>query len=259
MNIGGWIGIQSPGSQSEAGYDDIETMTSSTCSGSDCCGEGMFCSYACPPGYQKSQWPSLQGATAQSVGGLYCSAGKLHLTNSALSSLLCIPGVSEVQVQVENQLDQGVAICRTDYPGTEAETVPLTVAAQSTEDVTCPNEESYYKWQGKLTSAQWYVNPAGVDASSACTWGDASSAIGNWAPLNLGTGYSDGVAYLSMFPNTPTNAAGVDLDYYVTITGDGLSSPCQYYKGQYTTNSGTSSTGCTVSPLHCYFQSPHPY
>ena len=75
-----------------------------------------MCSYACPAGYQKSQWPEAQGASAQSVGGLMCGTdGKLHLTNPGLSKKLCIEGTGLVNVQ--NNLNKNAAICRTDYPG----------------------------------------------------------------------------------------------------------------------------------------------
>lgn len=116
LGIGGWTGIQTPGS-SIGGYDDIMTVTSSTCAGGNCCTEGSFCSYACAPGYQKSQWPATQGKTGQSIGGLQCLNGKLHLTNPSLSQNLCIPGTQAVTVQVKNTLSQNVAVCRTDYPG----------------------------------------------------------------------------------------------------------------------------------------------
>lgn len=116
MGLGGWIGIQNPGSGS-GGFSNIETVEASQCSGSNCCAEGSYCSYACPPGYQKSQWPSTQGSTGQSVGGLLCQNGVLHLTNSDLSSNLCIPGTDAVTVLVQNEMSDNVAVCRTDYPG----------------------------------------------------------------------------------------------------------------------------------------------
>lgn len=80
------------------------------------CSPGAMCSYACPPGYQKSQWPSTQGAKGESVGGIECkSDGKLYLTNPGLSKTLCMKGTGAVNVQ--NKLSSNVAICRTDYPG----------------------------------------------------------------------------------------------------------------------------------------------
>ena len=110
-NLGGWSGIQ---------YVTIEgdTVTEIVTGvpGGDGCKPGAMCSYACPPGYQKSQWPSAQGSTGQSVGGLSCNSnGKLTLTNPGLSKTLCIPGTGAVIVQ--NKLSSNAAICRTDYPG----------------------------------------------------------------------------------------------------------------------------------------------
>ena len=110
-NLGGWSGIQ---------YVTIEgdTVTEIVTGvpGGDGCKPGAMCSYACPPGYQKSQWPSTQGSTGQSVGGLSCNSnGKLTLTNPDLSKTLCIQGTGAVIVQ--NKLSNNAAICRTDYPG----------------------------------------------------------------------------------------------------------------------------------------------
>jgi hypothetical protein len=112
LGLGGWTGLQScPGYSS--GASSISNIITGV-SGSSC-KEGDFCSYACPPGYQKSQWPSAQGSTGQSIGGIYCSGGKLHLTNPSLSKKLCIPGAGNVNIQ--NNLGKNVAVCRTDYPG----------------------------------------------------------------------------------------------------------------------------------------------
>lgn len=240
MGLGGWIGIQKPGSSS-GGYGDIETITSSQCDGSSglCCTEGSFCSYACPAGYQKSQWPSTQGSSGQSVGGLICTNGKLHLTQPSISQL-CTSGASEVDISIVNNLGASVAVCRTDYPGTEAETVPLGLAAGSSSPLTCPNSENYYTWKGGQTSAQYYVNPSGSEPSTACQWGDAGTNIGNYAPLNLGVGYSGGKAWLAIFQNAPTTNA--KLDFKVSIVGD-ISGECVYENGLY--NGGSS--GCTVS------------
>ncbi|KAK5170411.1 Beta-glucosidase (SUN) [Saxophila tyrrhenica] len=242
MNLGGWIGIQTPGSSS-GGYGDIHTATDGGCN------EGSFCSYACPPGYQKSQWPETQGSTGQSIGGLQCKGGKLQLTNSKLSNTLCMKGASQVDIQVKNTLGEQVAVCRTDYPGTEAETVPLDAQPGSTSPLTCPDADSYYMWQGSHTSAQYYVNPAGVSVENGCQWGSAGNPWGNYAPLNLGVGYSNGAAWLSIFQNSPTT--DVKLDFSVEIIGDGVSGTCKYHNGQYCGGANyddcSSDTGCTVS------------
>lgn len=109
LNLNGWTGIQ------HVTVSGGQVTKMSTGVSGDSCTEGSMCSYACPPGYQKSQWPSTQGSTGQSVGGLSCSGGKLHLTNSALSNNLCIRGTGNVQVK--NTMSEQVAVCRTDYPG----------------------------------------------------------------------------------------------------------------------------------------------
>lgn len=106
----GWTGIQYPQSLLSAGFSDINTITSGGCA------DGYYCSYACPAGYQKAQWPSTQGATGQSVGGLLCKDGYLYKTNSDFDTL-CITGTTEVTILVENNMDELASICRTDYPG----------------------------------------------------------------------------------------------------------------------------------------------
>lgn len=78
------------------------------------CTEGALCSYACPAGFSKSQWPSDQPSDGQSRGGLLCKGGKLHLTRPSYTQL-CQAGAGGVTVV--NKLSQSVSICRTDYPG----------------------------------------------------------------------------------------------------------------------------------------------
>ena len=117
QGIGGWSGIQYV-TITGPSITHIDTAVASQ--GGDYCaarnGQPAMCSYACPAGYQKSQWPATQGANSESIGGLMCGTdGKLHLTNAALSKKLCIPGVGNVNVK--NTLSQNAAICRTDYPG----------------------------------------------------------------------------------------------------------------------------------------------
>lgn len=111
MKIGGWSGIQYPTFEGDSVSDIVTAVP-----GMQNCTIGAFCSYACPPGYQKTQWPSTQGKTKQSVGGLLCNNhGKLELTNPSLSRKLCIKGTGATEV--ENNLTKGACICRTDYPG----------------------------------------------------------------------------------------------------------------------------------------------
>ena len=105
LELDGWTGVQFVSSSGDLIRNAVKKET---------CTDGTMCSYACPAGYQKSQWPATQGSTGQSIGGLSCSGGKLYLTNPAFKTL-CIKGTGKVTV--ENKLGSNVAICRTDYPG----------------------------------------------------------------------------------------------------------------------------------------------
>ncbi|CAI7646856.1 unnamed protein product [Penicillium glandicola] len=238
LGLGGYSGIQYVTILDDLVSDIVTAVTG------DECHAGAMCSYACPPGYQKSQWPTTQGSTGQSVGGLHCKIdGKLYLTNSNYNQL-CIAGVGGVHVK--NELSSQVAVCRTDYPGTESETVPLQASAGGTHDLTCPDGDDYYQWEGKVTSAQYYVNPKGVSTEDGCQWGDGTEAIGNWAPINLGVGYTSSGKFLSIFPNTPTTTE--TLDFNIKLVGDDLSDECYYEDGTFYDSNGAISgnSGCTV-------------
>ena len=178
LGMHGWIGLQ----HITVANDFVQDIVTGIRGGS--CVDGTMCSYACPPGYLKAQWPHIQGATGQSVGGLECSGGKLKLTNSALSKSLCIKGTGGVQAT--NKASGVVSICRTDYPGTESETIPIVIESGETEELACPDSDTYYKWKGMATSAQYYLNPIGEGPESACQWGQAGKPTGNWAPINFG-------------------------------------------------------------------------
>jgi hypothetical protein len=241
LGLGGWTGVQET-----PDYTLLDTVISEivTAISGESCTENSFCSYACPAGYQKSQWPSAQGSTGQSIGGLYCNSdGYLELSNSNHTTL-CIEGTGGVYVQ--NKLDLDVAVCRTDYPGLESETVPLNATSQSTNPLTCPDGATYFYWEGSATSAQYYVNPAGATVEEACQWGESGTDMGNWAPVNLGVGRDVlGVTYISLIPNSPTNPDGT-LDFKIAIEGD-TSGTCYYENGKYYDDSGENSDGCTVS------------
>jgi SUN family beta-glucosidase len=235
LGLGGWSGLQAV---TIAGGFVNHIVTGIA---GESCTEGMMCSYACPPGWQKSQWPSTQGATGQSVGGLSCSGGKLHLTNPGLSSSLCIAGVGNVQAT--NNANGVVSICRTDYPGTESETIPVELQSGETEQLTVPDAAQYYTWQGQSTSAQYYLNPIGTPASQGCQWGSPGGNIGNYAPINFGVGAKGGITWLSIFQNAPTTNA----QYQGTVELKGnLSGSCKYQNGQYCGATGCNSQGCTV-------------
>lgn len=232
----GWTGIQNLNS---AG-DDIDSDGTS-------CSDNSLCSYSCAPGWQKLQWPSTQPSNGASMGGLKCSGGKLYKTSS--SDQLC--GQGNGLVYVENKSGSAVSVCRTDYPGNEAENVPLDIATGTTEPLTCPIEEDYYKHEGSDTSAQYYINPLGVAADPGCSWdGDGNGDSGNSAPIVLGVGELDGTTWLSIQQNSPTYMGA--FSGTVEITGDGLSATCKYSNGEYCGANGCTShtvdgAGCTVA------------
>jgi SUN family beta-glucosidase len=253
LNLGGYTGLQTVNSDFTLGVSAAISSISTGVSG-DTCSSGTFCSYACPPGYQKSQWPAAQGSTGQSVGGLWCgSDGYLYLSREAYPQL-CTAGVGNVFVK--NTLSSNVPICRTDYPGTEGETVATNVLPGTTDSLTCPDASTYYVWENSYTSAQYYVNPAGTSVGDACVWGEAGSNVGNWAPVNIGVGKAiTGETFVSMFPNAPTNTYG-KLNFNIEIDG-GVSGKCTYEDGVFYSNGAESSTGCTVSATLSYLACPN--
>ncbi|OBT60037.1 hypothetical protein VE03_10569, partial [Pseudogymnoascus sp. 23342-1-I1] len=142
LSLGGWIGLQMTPNYKPG--DSAISFISTGIMG-DICAANTFCSYACPAGYQKSQWPTAQGDIGQSIGGLYCNRdGKLELSNPELSKKLCITGTGEVKVK--NTTGKNIPICRTDYPGTESETVPLD---------TQPNQEYESSKDGLINTAAY--------------------------------------------------------------------------------------------------------
>lgn len=236
FGLGGWIGIQKL-TMSGNSVSRIDTGIKG-----DKCGSGpnQVCSYACPPGYGKCQWPEYQGANGESVGGLACKNGKLYKTNSACDTL-CVKGIRALTVK--NTLSEVVSVCQTDYPGTESENVPNELAPGDVKELFNPDAATYYKWKGSDTSAQFYINPPGYDAETACQWGDSSHDYGNWAPMNLGLGYKNGATWASIFPNKPTTDK--KLSFNVKFTGS-ISQECKYENGKYYSDSGVSEDGCTV-------------
>ncbi|KAL8994263.1 MAG: hypothetical protein Q9169_005716 [Polycauliona sp. 2 TL-2023] len=245
MQLGGWSGIQYP-TIKDGRVVDIETGIA----GGKNCSSGALCSYACPPGYQKSQWPSTQGIVGQSVGGLRCNSGsKLELTNPELSKTLCMKGTGATKVQ--NRLQTNAAICRTDYPGTEDETVPLDTQPGSLNPLTCPSANEYFKHDGDPTSAQYYVNNRGVPIHEACSWNTDGSGKGNWAPTYFGVGQDPyGKTWLSIGSTKQNNPISYSpLDYDAEIVGDDLSGSCKLKSGQYCSGDkyeDCNDSGCTV-------------
>lgn len=220
------------------GWTTIMALNGDT---SSTCQEGFYCSYACQAGMSKTQWPSAQPANGMSVGGLQCKNGKLYRSNPD-AEYLCQWG--KQTASFKSNIGKDVAICRTDYPGSENMNIPTLLEAGSTAPVSVVDSDSYFTWRGGKTSTQYYVNNAGVSVEDGCLWGDSSSGVGNWAPVVLGAGSTNGKTYLSLIPN-PNNKT--PPNYNVKIVGTSGSSvvgSCSYENGQYT---GSGSDGCTVT------------
>jgi len=238
LGTGGWTGVQKCPSYNKGNLISyIETAVSG-----NGCAKKAFCSYACPVGYEKTQWPSDQGATGQSIGGLYCNDNGMLELSRPEKKKLCQPGAGGVTIQ--NDLPVQVSSCRTDYPGTESMVIPCVAqGGQSGVPLALPYSPDYYQWQGKSTTAQWYINKKGLGPEKACVWNsdEDHDGRGNWAPVNIGVGKNqDGLTFISIFPNKPTSNA--DLDYNIEIIGD-VNSECKLENGAYTGGGN----GCTVS------------
>jgi hypothetical protein len=255
--LGGWSGIQDPGYAGTDGYNDIKTVPSGSCNDGSCCTPGSFCSYGCPNPYLKLSFPKKQGVTGQSVGGLFCNEkGKLEMADGSIGKTMCGPGAKEMAVKVVNRLSKSVSICRTDYPGTESMTFPLTVGPGETGYLANPDQSKYYFWGGAATSAHYYVNNQGISEAEACTWAKPGDARGNWAPTIFGTSFDDRAShkgYSSLKQNELNR--GTKLDYSISFEGDGVDCKCSYKKStdQYCEGSDCWSVkddpnrGCTVS------------
>ena len=109
FGLGGWTGIQ----QTTITNGNVGPVLN-VLSGSTCSPPNDYCSYACPQGYLKTQWP-VQTSGGATVGGLLCDqTGKLRITNPNFTTL-CTSGAGSILVQ--NALGSQVCFCGTDYPG----------------------------------------------------------------------------------------------------------------------------------------------
>lgn len=229
LGFGGWSGIY---------HTDTSTGGS--------CDEGAYCSYACQSGMSKTQWPSAQPSSGVSIGGLICKNGLLYRTNTD-TDYLCEWGVDKAIVTSE--LSEDVAICRTDYPGTENMVIPTVASAGGSTVITVVDSDTYYKtYSGAITSAQYYVNNAGVSWEDGCIWSTSGTTVGNWAPLNFGAGYTDGLAYISLIAN-PNNYDAANFNVKIEADDDStINGSCIYEDGVYMDADGnTNSDGCTVT------------
>ncbi|KAI1083221.1 SUN-domain-containing protein [Whalleya microplaca] len=235
LGFGGWSGLQFTPSF-HFGIDISISNIVTGIKGNSEWNPGFY-SYACPEGYVKSQWPSAQGSTLQSIGGLYCNSnGYLELTRTT-SNKLCEKGVGGVTIK--NKMSENGALCRTDYPGTEAMVIPVDTQPGKEYDLANILQDGYYHWDNKMTTLQYYVNQRGISHQDACVWDCATrhDECGDKAPTILGVGKApDGITYISLFRNSPAN-----LDYNIDITGD-VNSECYVHGGEYPDGG----TGCTT-------------
>ncbi|RFU72619.1 cell wall, partial [Trichoderma arundinaceum] len=238
LGTDGWSGIQFvPGyTPAAASISDIITGISG-----QSCGKFAMCSYSCPPGYMKTQWPSAQGATLQSIGGLFCNAdGFLELTRPEYPKL-CQAGAGGVTIK--NDLDDSVCTCQTDYPGIESMVIPSCTDPGQSLPICNPSATDSYVWNGKTTTAQYYINKKGYSVADSCVWNSPLDphGAGNWSPVILGVGKTaGGMTFLSIFQNLPTSTAL--LDFNIEIIGD-VNSKCSYIDGVWSGGNN----GCTTA------------
>lgn len=100
--------------------------------------------------------------------------------------------------------------------------MPLNTQPGSTNPLTCPVASSYYMWENKYTSAQYYVNPQGTPVSKGCTWSANGTDVGNFAPLYFGVGTdTSDKTWLSITSTQQQNPANYqNLDYSIALQGE---------------------------------------
>lgn len=122
--------------------------------------------------------------------------------------------------------------------------VPLACAPGSIKPLTVPDAAVSYIWQGKQTSAQYYVNNAGVSIDKGCAWGKPGGGIGNWSSMIFGAGMSNGLMWLSISQNQLNPAP---LNFNVEIIGG--NSVCKYENGKFSTPGGCTTAAKPGTPV----------
>ena len=132
-------------------------------------------------------------------------------------------------------------------------TFPVTVGPGETGWLANPDQEKYFFWNGKPTSAQYYVNKAGVPEKDACTWGKEMGGKGNWAPAVFGTSFDDHIMHQGFSSLKQNELCKKErLDYDIAFIGDDVVSACRYKSATNEWCEGTQcwsdpDRGCTVS------------
>ena len=221
------------------GFTSVMNLNGDT---SSTCKDGYYCSYAWQAGMAKTHLSSNTHINEICAGGMLCKGCKLYRSNTD-STYLCEWGAQTANFV--SKLDKDVAICLTDYPGSESMPVPPLLQSGSSAPSSCVDSDSYFKWNGGRTSSQYYVNNAGVSVEDGCIWGTDGSGVGNWAPVVLGSGVTGGKTYLSLIPN-PNNKQAPNYNIkIVAADGASVNGECSYVDGSY--NGGNGSDGCTVT------------
>ncbi|CCH61049.1 hypothetical protein TBLA_0D05570 [Henningerozyma blattae CBS 6284] len=210
------------------------------------CAPGNYCSYACAPGYSPSQWADydLQPSSGSTLGGLICKSDGYLYRSRPSASELCVR--DESTAFAKSSLGKSVAMCRTDYPGSENMAVPTILnGGDSNIPISVVNEDTFFHWLGKSTSAQYYLNNAGVSQADGCIWGNEADSTGNWSPLILGAGKTGSISYISLSVN-PNNNKGANYNVKIQPRdGADVHGTCVYEDGKFTDGSD----GCTVAVM----------
>lgn len=135
-------------------------------------------------------------------------------------------------------------------------TFPLTLQPGQTGFLANPDQQKYFFWSGKPTSAHYYINDQGVSEADGCTWSAPGDNKGNWAPVIIGTSFDD-INTNQGFTSLKQNELNKNspLNYSITFKGDGVISPCKYNRMTDQYCQGTEcwsdrDRGCTVSYRH---------
>ncbi|EQL01196.1 hypothetical protein G6O67_007600 [Ophiocordyceps sinensis] len=213
------------------GYPKAKELTvEGTC---ETCEPGCMCSYACPVGYGETQWPKAQGSNKESVGGLECNPqGRLSLTNPSYRTLC---RRSAADIKITNRLGKRVSSCRTAYPGTEAMVIPAVAEPGMTIPLWIPVNTDYTSPTGGKTSAEYYINHAGVAPEVGCVWKSEtlSDRAGDLAPVIMGgsVDFDTKNIFLSIHQNIKYKSEAPKFN--ITIEGDVIGKPCWYKGNEY--------------------------
>jgi hypothetical protein len=122
--------------------------------------------------------------------------------------------------------------------------VPLVAEPGTTSTLTVPDASTSYHWRGGPSSAQYYVNNAGIDVEQGCVWGPPNGGRGNWSPIVVGAGFSEGKTWLSISQNN-LNSDPANFNMKIVPVGNAkLSQDCRYEDGKFSTGD---KVGCTVA------------